>query len=184
MKSKILKTTGIVLLVIVVLIWTAPYLFQGKINSLIKAQISKDLRARVNFSGTSISLFRHFPDISIGLDQVAITCLGEFQDDTLMLAKQFDMSCDLKSLFSGDSIRVHSVIINEPRFHLIVNKQGHSNWNIMKSVPDPFDHIDSSARPFHLDMQRYAIHKGHVDYQDQQRDVHIVINNLEHEGSG
>ena len=184
MKSKILKSTGVVLLVIIALIWTAPYLFQGKINHLIKAQISKDFRARVSFSGTSISFFRHFPDISIGLDHVQITCLGEFQDDTLMLAKQFDMSCDLKSLFSGDSIRVHSMIINEPRFHLVVNKQGHSNWNIIKSGPDRFDHIDSSSRPFNLDMQRYVIHKGWVDYQDQGRDVHIVINNLEHEGSG
>ncbi|HLA57308.1 MAG TPA: AsmA family protein [Puia sp.] len=184
MKSKILKTTGIVLLVIVALIWTAPYLFQGKINRIIKAQITKDFRARVSFSGTSISFFRHFPDISIGLDHVQITCVGEFQDDTLMLAKQFDMSCDWKSLFSGDSIRVHSMIINEPRFHLVVNRQGHSNWNIFKSAPDRFDHIDSSARPFNLDMQRYAVHKGYVDYQDQGRDVHIVVNNLEHEGSG
>ena len=184
MKSKILKSTGVVLLVIIALIWTAPYLFQGKINRLIKAQISKDFRARVSFSSTSISFFRHFPDISIGLDHVVISCLGEFQDDTLMLAKQFDMSCDLKSLFSGDSIRVHSIIVNEPRFHLVVNKQGHSNWNIIKSGPDRFDHIDSSSKPFNLDMQRYAIHKGSVDYQDRGRDVRIVIDNLEHEGSG
>jgi len=184
MKSKILKTTGAVLLIIIALIWTAPYLFQGKINHLIKAQISKDFRARVSFSGIDISYFRHFPDISIGLDHIVITCVGEFQDDTLLLANQFDVSCDLKSFFSGDSIRVHSMIINEPRFHLVINKQGHSNWNIMKSVPDPFDHIDSSARSFHLDMRRYAIHKGHVDYQDQGRDLHVIINNLEHEGNG
>ncbi len=184
MKSKILKSTGIVLLVIVALVWSAPYLFQGKINRLIKAQISKDFRARVSFSGTSISFFRHFPDISIGIDQVQITCLGEFQDDTLMLAKQFDMSCDLKSLFSGDSIKVHSMIIREPRFHLVVNKQGHNNWNIMKSGPDRFDQIDNFARSFSPDLRSYAIHKGYVDYLDQGRDIHIVINNLEHEGSG
>ena len=184
MKSKILKTTGAVLLVVIALIWTAPYLFQGKINRLIKAQVSKDFRARFSFSGSDISFFRHFPDVSIGLDHVLITCVGEFQDDTLMLAKQFDMSCDLKSLFSGDSIRVHSMIVNEPRFHLVVNKQGHCNWSIFKSVPDPFDHIDSSIRSFQLDMQRYAIHNGFVDYQDQGRDLHVVINNLEHEGRG
>ena len=184
MKSKILKTTGAVLLIMIALIWTAPYLFQGKINRLIKAQIAKDFRARVSFSGSDISFFRHFPDISVGLDHVMITCLGEFQDDTLMLAKQFDMSCDLKSLFSGDSIRVHSMTVNEPRFHLVVNKQGHNNWSIIKSAPDAFDQIDSSAKPFHLDMRRYAIHKGYVDYQDQGRNLHVVINNLEHEGSG
>jgi hypothetical protein len=184
MKSKILKTTGAVVLIVVVLIWAAPYLFQGKINRLIKAQISKDFRARVSFSGTSISFFRHFPDISIGLDHVQITCLGEFQDDTLLRAKQFEMSCDVKSLFSDDSIRIHSITLTEPHFHLILNKQGHRNWNIMKSVPEPFDHIDSTARPFNLVVRRYAVHKGHVDFQDQGRDVHVVMNNLEHEGIG
>jgi uncharacterized protein involved in outer membrane biogenesis len=184
MKSKILKTTGVVLLVMIALIWTAPYIFQGKINRLIKAQIAKDFRARVNFSGASISLFRHFPEISIGLNHVQITCVGEFQDDTLMIAKQFEINCDLKSFFSGDSIRVHSIILDEPHFHLVLNKQGHSNWNIFKSGADPFDQVDSAARSFNLDMQRYAIHKGYVDYQDQRRDIHILINNLEHEGRG
>jgi len=184
MKSKILKTTGAILLVIIVLIWTAPYLFQGKINRLIKAQISKDFRAHVSFSGSDISLFSHFPDVSIGINHVMITCVGEFQDDTLLIAKQFDMSCDLKSLFSGDSIRVHSMSINDPRFHLVVNKQGHHNWNIIKTVPDIFDHLDSSERHFYLDMKRYAIHNGYVDYQDQNGNLRVVINNLEHEGTG
>src|SRR4051812_7991748 len=123
MKSKILKTTGAALLIVLSLIWTAPYLFQGKINRLIKAQISKDFRARISFSDIDISYFRHFPDISIGLDHVLITCVGEFQDDTLMMARQIDVSCDLKSFFSGDSIRVHSFTVQEPRFQLVVNKQ-------------------------------------------------------------
>ncbi len=61
MKSKILKTTGAVLLVIIALIWTAPYLFQGKINRLIKAQISKDFRARVSFSGIRYFVLPAFP---------------------------------------------------------------------------------------------------------------------------
>jgi hypothetical protein len=100
------------------------------------------------------------------------------------MSKQFDISCDFRCIFSGDSIRVHSITVNEPHVHLVVNRQGHSNWSIIKSVPDPFDHIDSSARPFNLDLRRYAIHKGYVDFQDQGKDVHLVINNLEHEGTG
>jgi hypothetical protein len=184
MKSKILKITGVILLVVAALIWATPILFKGKIDRLVKSQFNKNFRARVSFSSASISLFRHFPDISIGLDHLMVTCVGEFQDDTLMIANQLDISCDMKSLFSGDSIRVHSVIFNEPRFHLAINKEGHGNWNIIKSVADPLDHIDSSSRSFNMDIQRYAIHKGFVDYEDQQRNVHIVINHLEHEGRG
>jgi hypothetical protein len=184
MQSKILKTTGIILLVIVALIWATPFLFKGKITRIIRAQIAKDFRARVNFSGASISLFRHFPDVSVSLDQVQITCVGEFQGDTLMTANEFDINCDLKSFFSGDSIRVHSAILNEPHVHLLVNKQGHANWNIFKTTSDPLDHYDSSDKTLNADMKSYAIHKGYVDYRDQGRNIYIVISNLEHEGSG
>jgi hypothetical protein len=184
MKSKILKTTGVFVLVIVALVWTTPYLFKGKITRLIKAQISKDFRARVSFSGASISLFRHFPDVSVGLDDVQITCVGEFQDDTLMIAKQFDIICAFRSFFMGDSMQVHAVNLNEPHFQLVVNKHGHGNWNIFKSVPDLLDHIDSSDKSINLDLRRYAVHKGFVDYRDQRGNVHIVVNNLEHSGVG
>ena len=184
MQSKILKTSGLLLLVIVALIWATPFLFKGKITRIIRAQIAKDFRARVNFSGASISFFRHFPDVSVSLDQVQITCVGEFLDDTLMTADQFTINCDLKSFFSGDSIRVHSVVLNEPNVHLLVNRQGHANWNIFKTTPDPLDHYDSSDRSLNSDMKRYAIHKGFVDYQDQGRNIHVAVSNLEHEGSG
>jgi AsmA-like C-terminal region len=184
MKSKILKITGAATLVLTAFVCIAPWLFKGKIIHLVKAHVNRDLRAHVNFSGVDISLFRHFPKIAIGLDNVQVTCVGEFQGDTLIIAKQFDIACDIRSLLSGDSIKLYSITVNEPRFHVIINKEGHSNWNIMKSDDYPNENIDSSARPFKLDIQRYAIHNGYVDYEDERKNIHVVIVNLEHEGRG
>ncbi len=143
MKTKILKITGIILLVLVCFVWTAPYIFKGKITRLVKARINKDLRAHVNFSGVDISLFRQFPNIAIGLDNLQITCVGEFQGDTLVTAKRFDIACNIRSLISGDSIQVYSISINEPRFHGLVRKDGHANWNIIKPAiyPDEYDRL-------------------------------------------
>src|SRR4051812_26742371 len=134
MKSKILKITGFILLIITALIWATPFLFKGSIDRLVKSQFNKNFRAHVSFSGASISLFRHFPDISIGLDHLMVTCVGEFQDDTLIIAQRLDINCDMKSILSGDSIRIHSVILDGPQFHLAINKEGHVNWNIIRSV--------------------------------------------------
>jgi AsmA-like C-terminal region len=184
MKSKILKITGFTLLVLTAFLWTAPWLFKGKIINLVKSHINRELRAHVNFSDVDISLFRHFPKIAIGLDNVQITCVGEFQGDTLMNAKQFDMACDIRSLISGDSIKLYSITVNEPRFHALIHKDGHSNWNIIKSDSYPYENIDSTTRPFKLEIQRYAIHNGYVDYLDERKDIHVVIVNLEHEGRG
>jgi hypothetical protein len=184
MKSKILKITGITLLVLITFVWAAPSLFKGKIASLVKAHINKDLKAHVNFSDVDISLFRHFPKIAIGLDNVQVICVGEFQDDTLITAKQFDIACDIRSLISGDSIHVYSITVNEPRVHARIHKDGHSNWNIFNSDPSLTENIGSAQRPIQLDIQRYAVHKGYVDYVDEGRGIHVEIANLEHEGRG
>src|SRR5450432_1396475 len=184
MKSKILKIAGLTLLVLITFVWSAPYLFKGKIIHLVKAQINKELRAHVNFSDVNISLFRQFPRIAIGLENIQVTCVGEFQGDTLITANQFDIACDIRSLISGDSIKLYSITANEPRFHAVVHKDGHANWNIIKSEKDSYENIDSSTRPFKMEIQRYSIHNGYLDYSDERKDIHIVVANLEHEGKG
>jgi hypothetical protein len=184
MKSKILKTTGITLLIIVTFLFSAPWLFKGKISSLIRARINKDLRAHVNFSDLDISLFRHFPRISFGLENLQVVCVGEFQGDTLITVKQFDLACDIRSLLSGDSIRVYSITVDEPRLHAVVNKYGHTNWNILRPETEPVENIDSSASALKMDIQSYAIHKGFVDYLDERKALHVVLINLEHRGRG
>ena len=184
MKSKILKITGITLLILITFVVATPWLFKGKITSIIKARADKDLRAHVSFSAAEISLFRNFPKMTISLDNLQVTCVGEFQDDTLISAKQMDLTCNIGSLISGDSIKVSSIIINEPRFHAVVHQNGHANWNIIKTDVYPGEHIDSSARAFDWTIQRYAIHNGYIDYQNESKNIHLEVFNLEHEGRG
>jgi hypothetical protein len=184
MKTKILKITGITLLTIVAFIWTAPYLFKGKITGLIKSAASKDLKADFNFSGVDISWFHHFPNITIGLNDLVITCVGEFQGDSLISVKRLDIICSAKSFVSGDSIKIYSITANEPRVHALTHKDGHSNWNIIKSAGSLNGYNDSSARSFKLDIQQYAIHNGYLNFQDERKDFHIEVFNLEHDGRG
>jgi AsmA-like C-terminal region len=184
MKSKILKITGITLLTIVAFVWAAPYLFKGKITNLVRSTFSKDLRAYVNFSDVDISWFRHFPNITIGLNNLEITCVGEFQGDSLLTAKQINITCDARSFVSGDSIKIYSITANEPRFHVRTHKDGHSNWNIVNAGGAINGYTDSSARTFKLALQQYAIHKGYLDYKDERKDFHIEVFNLEQDGRG
>jgi AsmA-like C-terminal region len=184
MKRKILRITGITLFVIVALAGTAPWLFKGKIISLVKSAASKNLRAHVNFSDVDISWFRHFPDITVGLDSLNVTCVGEFQGDTLISAKQFNIRCDIRSFISGDSIKIYSITAIEPRFHAVVNKEGHSNWRTIKPDSSLNEIAGTSGRSFELEIQRYTIQKGFIDFQDESKNIHVQVINLEHEGRG
>jgi AsmA-like C-terminal region/AsmA family len=184
MKSKILKIAGLIMLVLITFIGTAPWLFKGKITRLITAQVNKNLRAHVNFTAVDISLFRNFPKITIGLDNLQVTCVGEFQGDTLLTAKRFDIACGIGSLIYSDSIQIYSIRVNQPHIHALVHKNGHSNWNIIKSGTDPYEKMNSTSGFLTWNLQRYVIHNGYINYLDERTDMHIVAVNLEHEGKG
>ena len=184
MKSKILKITGISLLVLVTFVGAAPWLFKSKITSIVKARANNDLRAHIYFSSADISLFRNFPKLTISLDNLQVTCVGEFQDDTLLTAKQFDLTCNMGSLISGDSIKLYSLTLNEPRFHAVVHQNGHANWNIVKTDEYPGEHFDSSARAFNWAVKKYAIHNGYLEYLNEGKNIHLEVFNLENEGRG
>jgi uncharacterized protein involved in outer membrane biogenesis len=184
MKNKILKFTGLALLVLVSFVWAAPYLFKGKIVSLLKTSANRNLNAHVYFSGVDISWFRHFPKITVGLDNLQVICVGEFQGDTLLAAKQLNITFDLASFVSGDSIKIKSIAADEPRLHAFIHKNGHSNWNITKQNGSSQELTGDLARAFKLELQQYNIFKGYVNYQDESKDIHIEIVNLEHEGKG
>ncbi len=184
MKSKILKILGLALLILITFVWAAPYLFKGKITSIVRARINRDLRAHINFSDVNISLIRHFPKIAVELDNLQVTCVGEFDGDTLISAKQFDIACNIGSFISGDTMNINSITVNEPRVHALIHKDGHCNWDILKAVNSPGEYTEPSVRPLKFDIQRYAIHNGWLDYRDESRDAHVEIVNLEHEGRG
>ncbi len=53
---KFLKITGIAILVILLLIFALPFLFQGKVMKIAKEQINSSLNAKADFDKLSLSL--------------------------------------------------------------------------------------------------------------------------------
>src|SRR5215510_2690736 len=99
--KKTLKITGITLLVLIVLAFLIPVLFKKQITELVKKEINKSLIATVDFKDVSLSLFRHFPKISIALNDLSVVGTNEFAKDTLIAAKELDASVNLISAIKG-----------------------------------------------------------------------------------
>lgn len=185
MLKKILKITGIILLVLIVILFTAPYIFKGKIVQIVKEEINKSINAKADFKDVSLSFFRHFPKVSLALEQLEVTGIGEFAKDTLISAREIDVAVNLFSVISGKDMKVYSVNINEPRIHALVNKEGKANWDIMK----PDTATTTTAAPeepsaFKLNLQKYAIRNGYLLYDDASSGMSSEIINLNHSGSG
>ena len=184
MKTKILKIAGIALLLIAGFIWAAPYLFKSKLIGLIDARFRKDLRAHVQFSNADISLFRHFPKLTVGLKDLRVVCVGEFQDDTLLSAKQLDLSVNAGSLFFGDTVKVYSINVDEPKVRLLVHPDGHSNWSSLRPGTHPDSNTVPAAKEFNWEIKRYTIHNGYLSFRDEKNNLDMELIRIEQEGKG
>jgi hypothetical protein len=184
MLKKILKITGITLLVLIVILFTAPFIFKGKILKIAKEQINKNINAKADFKDLSLSFFRHFPRVSVALEDLQVIGLGEFSKDTLISAKEIDVAVNLFSVFSAKDMKVYSININEPRIHALVTKEGKANYDIAKPDTSTASTPEEPASPFKLNLQKYAIKNGYVYYDDASAGMSSEIVNLNHEGSG
>src|SRR5205809_4761538 len=100
MLRKIAKITGITLLVLLVILFVAPFIFKGKIVAIVKEQINKHINANVDFKDASLSFFRHFPRVSLALENLQVIGADEFAKDTLLSANEIDVAVNLFSVIS------------------------------------------------------------------------------------
>lgn len=181
--KKFFKIFFIVLFVLIGLLFATPYIFKGKIVSLVKAEINKNINAKVDFKEVDVSFFRHFPRVSIGLDELQVVGAGYFAADTLLFAKRLDATVDIMSFIRGKDMNIYNVFLESPRINAIVTKEGFANWDIVKSEEEK-KAVDKESKPFNLQLKKYAIENGYVQYDDRQADMSAVIKNLNHSGSG
>src|ERR1700682_3167047 len=182
MLRKIIKVSAIVLAVLIVLAFTIPFLFQGKILTFAREQVNKKINARVDFSDVDISLFRHFPRLAVGLDNLQVVGTEPFNKDTLIAASQIDIAVNLFSLLGGSEINIYSITIDNPRIHAIVNKEGKPNWDISKPDTSAVS-TNTNNSSFRMHLQSYEIRDGYISYVDAPSDMSSEIQHLNHSGT-
>lgn len=180
--KKVLKITGITLLIIIAVLFAIPLLFKGKIIKIVKSEINKNVNAKVDFNDIDISLIRRFPRVSVSIEKIQVTGNGRFSSDTLLAANSIDAALNLMSIIQGDKMVIYSIGVNQPRIHAIVAKDGAVNWDIIKS--DTSEPSATASEPFSMELKNYSIMDGFVSYIDSAGGINTEIEGLEHEGSG
>ncbi|MEI3798636.1 MULTISPECIES: AsmA family protein [unclassified Chitinophaga] len=184
MLKKILKIVGITMVVLILAAIAIPYFFKDKIIAKVKTELNKQLNAKVDFKDVDISLFRHFPRLAVGLEDLQVTGTGEFAADTLLAVKQIDVALNLMSVIKGDKMDIYNIALLQPRIHAIVNKDGAVNWDIMKPDTAAVNPADTGKSSFALSLQQYKIEDGWVSYDDRQGNMELLVTGLNHQGKG
>ena len=186
--KKALKITGTTLLVLIVLLITIPYVFQGKIKDLVKQSINKNIHAKVEFGDVSLSFIKGFPQAHLSVSNVVITNYKPFENDTLARAKNIAFSMSVKELFkkSGNPIVVKSIYVDEALVTLKTDTLGNTNYNITKETDKAeANHADNNENSsFSFNIEDYKIKESALTYFDEASKIALHLTQLNHSGRG
>jgi hypothetical protein len=181
---RILKWTGITLLILIVLIIIAPFIFKDKIVQIVKDEANKNLNAKVDFGDFDLTLFSSFPDFKFSIDKVNVIGVDSFAMDTLAYIGNLSLNINLKSVISGDKYQVNSIVIDKARILGKVLRSGKANWDIAKPSADTTKEAPSEPTKFNLQLKQFKISDTYIVYDDQQGGMYAKLDGFNYELNG
>jgi len=178
--KKFLKWTSITILILLVLLISLPFLFKGKLIELAKSEANKSLNAKVDFGDFDLSIFSSFPDFRFSIENVSVVGVGEFENDTLAYLKKLRLDVNLKSVISGDQIKVNEIGLTAPIINAIVLADGRANWDITKHSTDTTTKEETGEKTkFKLSLKKFEISDARISYDDRQGNMKAGLDDFD-----
>ncbi|UWY29944.1 AsmA family protein [Flavobacterium sp. TR2] len=185
MLKKVLKISAIILVVFVAALFAIPFLFKDQIKSKIVEAINESVDAKVSFTDADLSLFKNFPNATVGIEKLVIINKAPFEGDTLVSLGELNLKMSIKELFKGkeEPLSIQGISSTNGLVNIIFNKDGVGNFDIaLKDKKE--DKKDEASKPLALKIQNYKIENFTFRYIDQGSKIKMVIDSLNHEGTG
>lgn len=180
--KKLFKILVWTILIIVILLFTLPYVFKGKLFEIAKTEINSMVNAKVEFADFKLNLITNFPNLKITLEDLSVVGVDEFENDTLVAFNEFSVKADLLSVIAGDQIKVTGILLDHPRMHAKVLEDGTANWDIMKETgeveEEEVDTTTSEPAAFNIGLKSFEIRNLKLVYDDMPGNIYAEIGDL------
>jgi len=183
--KKWFKIIGIVLLLIIISLIAAPFVFEAQLKDMVKKGVNNNLNAHVEFSDLNLTLFRSFPQATLVLKDVSVINKAPFDGDTLALSEEVLLKMSIKELFkgSGEPKKIDELRLNNAFVNIKVDSLGNNNYDI--SIKDAVSTSgDSLTNPIKLDLQHYELNNSRLNYFDEGQKISLKMEELNHTGTG
>nr|WP_288931578.1 AsmA-like C-terminal region-containing protein [uncultured Allomuricauda sp.] len=187
MKKKVLKITGITLLILLAIIIAVPLFLQGKIEEIIKNKVNNSINATLDFDDANLSLLKSFPNANVELTKLSLVNKAPFEGDTLFASSEIELAMSIKELFKSadEPIVIKTLNIDGAKLHIKADAEGNANYDIAKeSEPTPSPTSEESSDNFTLNMNSYAITNSEIIYEDLGSGMKLEISEMNHSGTG
>src|SRR5690554_4929009 len=182
--KKILKIFGIVILVLLIALISAPFLFRGSLERLLLKTINENVNATVNWENLDLSLFRNFPDASLKLNNFSVINKAPFEGDTLV-SGTVNLEMGIMQLFKTKDLQLDAFHLDNVFVNIKVDSTGAANYDIMleqKEVSSSSEVTDEES--FTLNLKNYSIKNSNIQYLDESSKILFMLTNFEHRGTG
>lgn len=183
--KKILKITGVLLGLIVLVLLLAPFLFKGTMENLLKKNLNNNLNAVVEWESMDLSLFSSFPDAAVKIKNFSVVNYAPFAGDTLASGKQITLDMGITQLFksSNDAIVINALGLDDARVNIVVDSLGRANYDITKTK-DPSEENTEATEGFTFNLQGYQINNTEINYMDELSKTFLSLTEVNHSGNG
>ena len=183
--KRLFLVLGIILLLLLVFVFTAPSLFKSEIEELVLTQANNSISADLHFEELKLSFIKDFPNATVSLNGLVIDGVGEFEETRLADIKNLDVIASLPSIIMGDQIVIKRVEIDKGDIYLKVLENGKANWDIaLPSTDTTASEAGSGSGGYKIGLNKYLLRDSKITYEDMSMPMLMILPKLEHEGSG
>lgn len=178
---KSLKIVGITLAVLLLLLFLLPKIFPGKIKEQVELFANEKLEGDLSFGETHLSFFKHFPSLTVTLDDFLLKGSLPFEKDTLVSSKDVAFGINLKTLLFNSKISIDEIYLNDAFVNIKVDTKGNPNYNVYKSAPS---NEPENASETSIKLERIQIKDTRLIYDDQSSKVLVKAEGFNYLGKG
>lgn len=182
--KKAFKIIGINLLVIVIILIAAPFIFESQIKDFVRKTANQNVNAQVEFSDINLSFFRSFPQASVVIKDFSVINNAPFEGDTLAVGEELLLEMSLGELFKGseevkklDQLKLNNAFVN-----IYVDSLGNNNYDI--AIEDTIATQTDTTAGFSFDLKHYEINDSRLRYLDEGQKLLLTLEEFNHQGTG
>ncbi|MFN4364923.1 AsmA-like C-terminal region-containing protein [Chryseobacterium hispalense] len=180
---KILKWMGISIASILFLMFIIPILFPGKISEQVKIFANQHLAGKLDYRKTHLTFFRHFPSLTVSVDDFLLKGSKPFQEDTLLAAREVAVGINLKNLIFDREVKIDEIYVTDAYGNVFVNSKGEANYNVYVSKPSKKPK-DTTASGTSIKLDLIKLKNWNITYRDHSARVLVDAKGLYYTGRG
>lgn len=165
--KKVLIALGIIVALLLTAAIVLPIVLKEPIKKAVIEEANKNLLARVGFGDVSLSLFRSFPDLFVGVENLSLIGIGDFEGDTLVYLGTLGLDVNVMSAINGSPI-INHIRLADGLVNVKVLKDGRANYDIVPETKGPDEKPATEPTAFQLEMKKFSIDNVELRYDDRK----------------